>query len=191
MPLKLITPPAVEPIGLEEIQNFLRIDSEPDVTILTDMIITARKQAEIITGRQLITATWELRLDRFAEILELPRPPLQSVSSVKYLDEAGTEQTFTDYLVDDYSEPARVLPAYGYTWPVAQAVPNAVRIVFICGYGDADTDVPEPIRNWMKTFIGSLYENRETVFIGNTGQGVNTLAFLDGLLDDYRVYCFG
>lgn len=208
MALKLITPAAVEPIGLEEAENFLRIDSEPDVTMITDMIITARKQAENITGRQLITATWEWRLDHFpggcgcggpfcrdhrGQMLEVPKPPLQAVVSLKYLDAAGEEQPLTegtDFVVDTYAEPARIAPAYGCQWPSTQPVFNAVRLQFIAGYGDADTDVPEPIRNWLKVVIGALFENRELAIVANVTQALTKLEFLDGLLDDYRIWRF-
>ena len=191
MALKLLTASVTEPVALEEIQNFLRISDEPDVTILTDMISAARKRAETITRRQLKTATWELRLDAFMDVIRLPMAPLQSVTSVKYLDTSGVEQTLTentDYIVDTYSEPARITPAYACVWPPTYSILHAVRIVFVAGYGDDDTDVPEPIRNWIKTFIGAMYENRETIFVSNITQGVNELTFLDGLLDDYRVW---
>jgi hypothetical protein len=73
-------------------------------------------------------------------------------------------------------------------WPPTQTVPNAVRIVFIAGYGDEDTDVPEPIRSWMLTAIGALYENREVAGIGPTSSSIFEFRWLDGLLDNYRVH---
>jgi uncharacterized phiE125 gp8 family phage protein len=194
MALKLITPPGIEPVALEDAMNFCRIDSDADVITLNGMIITARQEAEKITRRQLITATWELRLDEFPcgyGSIYLPMPPLQSVSSVKYLDQSGVEQTLvedTDYLVDTYSEPARITPAFDQVWPPILPVINAVRIVFIAGYGDADTDVPDSIRNWIKLFIGSLYENRELDIVSNVAQAYTHLPFLDSLLDNYRVF---
>lgn len=191
MALKLITPPAVEPISLEEMMNFSRIDSDADVITMQAMITTARQEAEKITRRQLNTATWELRLDRFPETIYLPVPPLQSVTSVKYLDSAGTEQTLTentDYLVDSDSEPGRITPAYGMVWPTIYPVPNTVRVRFVAGYGDEDTDVPESVRQWIKAMAGTLYENRETIFVAPNTVNMVEIKFLDGLLDNYRVF---
>jgi uncharacterized phiE125 gp8 family phage protein len=191
MALKLITTPATEPISLEEAMNFARIDSDADVVTLTGLITTARMEAEKITRRQLITATWEMRLDHFPGTIHLPLPPLQSVTSVKYLDYSGTEQTLvenTDYLVDTYSEPARVTPCYGMVWPTIYPVVGAVRIRFVAGYGDDDTDVPDSIRSWIQMFFGSMYENRELDIVANVAQAYTHLNFLDGLLDNYRVF---
>ena len=191
MALKLITPPASEPIGISDAMNYARIDADADVVTLTGMITAARQEAEKITRRQLITASWELRLDCFRETIFLPMPPLQSVTTVKYLDTGGTERTLvenTDYIVDTYSEPARITPAYGMVWPPTQSVMNAVRIVFVAGYGDDDTDVPQSIRNWIMIFFGSLYENRELDIVANVTQAYTHLNFLGGLLDDYRVF---
>lgn len=216
MALKLITPPATEPIALQDMMNFSRIDTDADVITMQAMITAAREEAEKITRRQLITATWELRLDHFpggcfigagpgnyygnkklipgrgqSDAIYLPMPPLQSVTTVKYLDYANVEQTLvenTDYMVDTYSEPARITPCYGEVWPVTYPVINAVRIVFVAGYGDDDTDVPESIRNWIKAMAGTLYENRETVFVAPNTVNMVELKFLDGLLDNYRVF---
>lgn len=191
MAIKLITPPAIEPLGLEEVENYLRIDSEPDITLLTQLITTARREAEKITGRQLITATWEMRWDAFPDIIYLQMPPLQTVTSVSYLDWAGVEQTLTenvDYLVDSYSEPARITANYGYVWPPIYPVPHAVRVRFVSGYGDEDTDVPEPIRNWMMAAIGTLYENRETLSTNYSTVNMVDLGFINGLLDGFRAW---
>ena len=201
MALKLITAPVIEPISLEEARLFLRIDSDPgeEDGLIGSMITAARQEAEKITRRQLITATWELRLDCFSETIYLPMPPLQSVSpispvtvgGVKYLNTAGVEQILTentDYLVDIYSEPGRITPAFGQVWPPTYSVPNAVRIVFKAGYGDAATAVPAAIKNWIKAMIGSMWENRETVVISPSTLILVNLGFLDGLLDNYRIF---
>jgi uncharacterized phiE125 gp8 family phage protein len=194
MALKLITPPAIEPIALSEMMNFSRIDSDADTITMEAMITAARQEAEKITSRQLITATWELRLDCFPVCtIYMPYPPVQSVNTLKYLDESGTEQTLVeniDYLVDIYSEPARITPAYGEVWPITQSVMNAVRIVFTCGYGDADTDIPQSIRNWIMVMAGTLYENRELELVTNTSNALTHLKFIDGLLDEYRCHSF-
>lgn len=150
MSLKLISAPDIEPITLDEAKIFLRIDGTDQNDVIESLIIAARQEAEKITRRQFITATWELRLDYFPEIIYLPMPSLQSVTSVKYLDYSGTEQTLvenTDYMVDSYSEPARITPCYGQVWPVTYPVINAVRIRFKSGFGDDATDIPDSIRN--------------------------------------------
>ena len=52
-------------------------------------------------------------------IVEL-RPPLQSVTTVTYVDPSGTTQTLASnrYVVDVNNEPGRMAPSVGSVWPV-------------------------------------------------------------------------
>lgn len=118
----------------------------------------------------------------------LPFPPLQTVDSIKYYDSVTQALTTLDpsqYIVDNVSEPARITPAYGVTWPSTLNRINAVQVTFTCGYGAA-SDVPQGIKNWMLVRIGTLWENREEVAILQRGK-VELLPYVDGLLDPFRV----
>jgi hypothetical protein len=120
----------------------------------------------------------------------LPYGNLQSVDAVKYVDENGVQQTLAPekYKVDAISEPARLVPAYGTTWPSARNEINSVIVEFTCGYGTA-ADVPQPIKQWMLLRIGALYENRESDVIVQRG-ALESLPFVDGLLIPYRIFGF-
>lgn len=119
--------------------------------------------------------------------IELPKPSLQSVDYIKYVDESGVLQTLaTDqYIVDAFSEPGVVTPAPNSYWPVTQNVMNSVRIGFTAGYGAA-ADVPEGIKSWIKLRVATLYSNREEVAVLNRGK-VEMLPYVDNLLDPYQV----
>ena len=86
MSLKLITPPVGSALTLTEAKAHLRVTSSTEDTLHQAMIDAAEALAVTATGRQLMTATYDLTLDRFAPVIELPLPPLQSVTSVKYID---------------------------------------------------------------------------------------------------------
>jgi uncharacterized phiE125 gp8 family phage protein len=119
-----------------------------------------------ILGRALITQTWDLRLDAFPVCdIVVPLPPLQAVEELVYIDPDGAEQTLAAeaYEVDATREPGVVRPIYGTSWPSTRAVPNAVRVQFTAGYGDAPGDVPATLRARIKALAGHLYEHRETV----------------------------
>lgn len=186
---KLITAPAEEPITLTQAKLQCRVDGSDEDALFTGVIIpAARHMAEQRTGQALVTQTWELALDAFpsAEI-EIEKPPVQSITSVKYLDIDGVEQTVssTDYALDGYgSMQHRVIPDYGYSWPSSQSVPNAVKVRFVAGFGLA-TAVPEDIKAWLLLAIGTLYANRETV---TQGQAELPGAFWQSLLDPYIRY---
>ena len=169
MGLKLVTVPEEEPIDLDAAKKHLRVEHEDEDLLITSLITAARETAEITTGRAFLTQEWELTLDAFpAAGFDLPRPPLQSVTSVKYLDVNGVEQTLATakYLVDTRSEPGRVTPAYGEIWPSTRNVINAVTVKFKAGYG-AVPEVPESLKSAIKLLLSHFYEIREPVNVGN------------------------
>lgn len=162
--IKLITAPSVEPVTLAQAQAQCSVDGAEFDNLLNIFIAAARKRAEHETGRAFCTQTRELVLDDFADVCILRGAPIQSIVSVKYIDSAGAEQTLasTEYLLDKDSEPGRLLPAIGKSWPATQAIPNAVRVRYICGYGDA-ASVPDDIKAWMLLVVTTMFENRSTV----------------------------
>ena len=190
MTLRLITPPALEPVSLTEAKLHLRVDGSDEDDLITALIVAARQAAEHQLDRALVTQTWERRFDAFpAAELELGMPPVQSITSVTYYDADEVLQTMdaADYALDAYRLPGWAVPAYGTTWPSTLDTPNAVRVRFVAGYGDTASDVPEAIRQWMLMRIGTLYKHREQVV---AGMSVAELpgAFVDRLLDPYRVH---
>ena len=96
----------------------------------------------------------------------LPRPPLVSVSSITYVDQDGVAQTWSPslYTVEkptgDYADPGRIFPNFGEIYPIARAMPGAVTITFVAGYGLAAA-VPAPLKAGMKLLIGLWWLNRE------------------------------
>ena len=136
MGLVLVTAPATEPVTLVEAKDHLRLEISDDDTLVTSLIVSAREFAEQETHRQLVTATWKLTLNSFPSEIRLPLPPLQSVSSLKYLDTDGTQQTLasSNYDVDTDSEPGRICLAYGKSWPSIRSVKNSIEVEFICGF---------------------------------------------------------
>lgn len=159
------------------------------VAHISSLIVSARKSAETITRRVFVTQTWELYLDCFPTWeIELPFPPLQSITSIKYIDNDGVLQTMSsgDYSVDIKSEPGVVTPVYGGSWPSARYQRNAVTVRFVAGYGLA-ADVPGGIKTWMHMRIKSLYDNRDKFVLGTSFSQIDD-SYIDGILDPYRVW---
>jgi len=87
MRLKLKTVPAIEPITLEEAKLHLKVDSADDNTLISGLITTARELAEKETKRAFITQVWQMFFDEAPDEIEIPKPPLQSVESIKAISE--------------------------------------------------------------------------------------------------------
>jgi len=133
--------------------------------ILMSLIESAVLSCENYTWLQIVKATYEYRLDEFPEgILDLPRPPVTEVKSVKYVTADGEQElSDTKYRVDLNSHPARIEPVAG--WPGVKNQLAAVTVTFSCGYG---ADVPGPLKTGMLMLIKYLYENRDAVAISNS-----------------------
>lgn len=121
-----------------------------------------------ILGRSLVTQSWDLLMDAFPDgAFKIPLPPLQSVTSITYIDPNGAEQTLsTDvFAVDAVSEPGVVSLKKGQSWPATLAQRNAVTVSFVAGYGDP-TAVPDRLKSAIKLIVGDMYENREAAIVG-------------------------
>lgn len=166
--LKLITPPATEPVTLTEAKARLRITITDEDDDITSLIKQARELCEAACQRAFITQTWSLYLDDFPrhihwyqQAIRLPRAPLQSVTWIKYYDTAGVQRTYDAamYHVTTGSEPGRIAPLWGAYWQYAQfGRPEAVEVRFVAGYGAA-SDVPNAAKAAILLTMKSLRDD--------------------------------
>lgn len=171
--LRVVTPPAVEPVTVDDAKQQCRIDAPDEDNLIAGYIVAARQYIESASGWAMMTQTLELGLRGFPEEdrIYLPRPPLQSVTSVLYTDVSQTTYTLpptTGYLVDQYSEPAQIVLPFGQVWPsliLSTARPLVVQ--FIAGYTSAPL-VPNPLKQAILMLVSHWYENREAVVVGHT-----------------------
>ncbi len=167
--LTLTTAPTVEPITLDEMKDHLRLTSVDDDTYILDLITTARVWAENFQGRAYNTQTWTYWLDDWPDgiAISLPRPPLQSVSHVKYYDTDDLADTFasTNYLVDTVR--GRIVLNDDADWPTTSLRPaNAIEVQFVAGYGDVSGNVPAMVRHAIKVLVAHQYTMRLPVVAG-------------------------
>lgn len=190
MGIRIVTQPTVEPITLADLRKHLSIEpydvdssgegTHPHDAMIMAMLAAAREHAEQFTGQSIALKTYELALDEFPadEDIELPHPPLVSISSVTYVttDSAGdyVEETInSDAYTIDRNQPGAgwLMPAAGTDWPTPSAVANAVKVRYRAGYQvpepdssaeDADT-LPQSIRAALLVLVDHLYENRGAV----------------------------
>lgn len=191
---KRLTQPAAEPITIDELRTQLGMmdaDATERDSVLTGNITAARIWAEWFTRRAFINQSWGYYADAFpckntgkplSDAIDL-KLDLQSVTSIKYINTDGVLTVLDSYQVDLVS--SRVLPAYGQTWPATRAVPNAVQIDYVSGFGDADA-VPEDIKKALKIIAGQ-WENFQSAL--ESGMTVRSVAWAAlQLLSSYKDY---
>lgn len=185
--VKLITDMTTEPITLAEAKRHLRIDesyTDEDDDIL-DWIKSARLKAEKHTGRSLGTKTLELISDKFPAVdyIEIPKGPVQSVTSIIYTDKEEAEHTFgSDNYVTNLDIVTPIIKLkHGKSWPSDTLYPTgAIRIRYVAGY----TVIPSDIKSAIKLEVGDFYINRENV---TEKQQYEILNSSKKLLNSYRL----
>jgi uncharacterized phiE125 gp8 family phage protein len=188
----LVTAPVIKPITLTEAKAALDISYTEKDTQITALIAAATTHLDGWTGvlgRALCEQTWRQSYDTFCQKLRLPLFPVISVSSVKYTDTNGVEQTVSasnySVLTDDLGTHVRFV--YNYAYPnVQQFLPAAVRVEYKAGYADnaGVSTVPDAIKQAMLLLVRHWFDNPSAAVIGAT---VAPLPFaVDALLAPYR-----
>lgn len=171
--LTIHTPPASEPLSLAEAKIFLRVDHSDENDLIESLIATARQVVEGWTHRALITQTVVVTWDRLRSgvWLEIPKPPLQSVTKIEAREKDGNYSDIaTTYSVDTASLPGRVkfldMPDYSTEYPAA------IKMTYDAGYGDSATDVPNSLRQCVRFLVAHYYDLREPVTVGQAASRV-------------------
>jgi len=196
-------------VATSDQKSFMRVDFSDDDTLIAELIKVAQNMAEEYTGRAITQQTLQLFLDRLpyysdeklregiytapdlnssADYIVLPKPPVSSITHVKYYDNDGTASTFaaSNYYKDTTSNLARVVLKNGSSWPTLSELRqgNAYEVQYVAGYGSSASDVPTPIIHAIKLLATHLYENREIV----TSMSVNSIPnTVSALLNPYRI----
>lgn len=196
MTFKLITPPSLLPVSVDEAKLHCHEDGNEEDSSFESWIQSAVAQCEHIMQRAIMPQVWELTLDKFPADIELNMPNIISIDSIKYADEL-TESEVTlasnQYVLDDTAnnEPAWILLAHGVTsWPGTVDASNTVKVRYTAGWPNSNS-VPSNIKSWIKMAVGTWYANREVVRNTERNTSVQVTVphdFYAGLLDRFIVW---
>lgn len=177
-------------VTIQDMKDQLRIDHNTEDDLIERYIKAAIQELEgpYGIGIMLEEQEWEMYLDYFPSVIRVPLYPVQSIDSITYVDESGTEQTVDseDYRVDTVSNPARIVPEYNKSWPATRGGElNAVTIAFTGGF----TDVPEDLKHAVILLATHKYTVRQPAIVG-----LNIMEApmaVESILSRYRVPGFG
>ena len=151
-----------EPVSLEEAKLHLRVSHSTEDALISSLITAARQYVEGLTSRAIVNTTFVWSVDRFPStgVMVLPRSSVISVTSVKYYDDNGVQQTWDSSLYEvKAGDGGYIFPSPPNDWPSIQDRPGAVEVEYVAGYSDG---VPESLRSAILLYLGFLYANRES-----------------------------
>jgi uncharacterized phiE125 gp8 family phage protein len=179
--LSLVTAPAFDPLSLAEAKAQLRSTSDEEDGLIAGFILAARQYVEDETQKRLITQTldytidddWPCKLTRgyYRQRIEFPIGPVQSVTSVTYVDLNGAAQTLStnDYVTGNMGTAVQsgvpyIEPAYSVIWPTPRCQSAAITVRFVAGWDLSS--VPNPLMQAMRMLVAHADANREAVSNG-------------------------
>lgn len=185
MAYTVVTGPASEPISLADAKTHLRVLHSDEDALISAYISAARAYVEDRTGLALLTQTVEEYFDALpaGRVLPLTVYPVQSVTSVEYLDATYQTWASTNYINDLVSCPCRIVRKEGIEWPSPDNEANAVKVTYVAGHASAAA-VPTSIIQAMKLIIGFYYQNRDDMPLHEAGRVKVRAA--DALLHNHR-----
>lgn len=201
----VITPPSTLAVSLSDMKAYLVVEGSTDDALLTAFIKAATEAAKQYLKRAIVSETLELTMDGFetfnddlvvelgpgmhtisypyllggSDTIDLPFPPVQSVTSIKTFDRANTESTFNsaNYQLDGPS--GRVFLNDGVTWPENLRDRAAVKVRYVAGYAAT----PEPIIQGIKQHVAAMYECREACAMPEVSRSIMAgFKLYDGLM---------
>lgn len=163
---RLKTKAASEPVTTDFVKLHTRVAHSVEDSLIDSWIVAGRKHAEDYQHRAFVQQSWVMTFDEFPpSIIEIPRPPLVSIDSIKYYDDGGNETVVdsSNYFVDLTSEIGRVAFYDSFSWPSITLRPlNGVEVTFTAGYSVDGTSVPDIVKNAICIYCTHMYENRES-----------------------------
>ena len=175
------TPPQVPILTTAQAKLFLRVGNQVENSLIDSLVLAALGVVEGFTGRQLIDAVYTWTLDRWPRTIRphgggpwdsgrprsrsefvVPYSPLSSVTSVKYFDVDGNQQTLDSSVYDVVTaeEPGKIRLGLDQTWIETDGRLAGIEIIFVAGYGTATSDVPASAVSAVYLILGDLYWHR-------------------------------
>lgn len=173
-------------ISTADMKTFLRVDTDADDAVIAAYISTATEAVKQYLRLAVLTETFVFKADGFSvagaddrllslgpgvhtasvpyilgggETLDVPFPPLQSVTSVVTYDRGNNASTYSDtkYQVDLQS--GRIYLNEGEVWPSDLRAQDAVQVTYVAGYGSGS--IPDPILQAIRSYVEQLYDGCE------------------------------
>jgi len=145
-PASVTTAPATEPVTVAQAKQQCGVASsdKSDNDAFGRLIATERSYVEKYCGIKIVTQAVTLKCDNFCNFERIPAAPIQSITSITYVDVDGVSQTLDTSVYEvraDGLETSIVLQ-FGKSWPTIQRGSRIV-VVAVVGF----TDIPSELES--------------------------------------------
>jgi uncharacterized phiE125 gp8 family phage protein len=179
MSYKLISSGNELPVSVSGFKNAINFNADGKDDTIELFLKAAINEAELFTGRQFKTQTWELQLTDFSETVLIGKSPVTGINSVVYFNNDNDEVQMTsgtDYYIDTVSEPAEV--HFLNTPSVYAYRPDAVKITFTVGH----------VNGLHEDVTAAVYMAAGAFFVNPTDSVRQFPTASKNLLRNYRLY---
>lgn len=153
--LRVSTPAVSEPITLTEAKHFLRVEHDADDALILRCIAVVREAAEEYLSYALLPQTLEYTTDYPDScVIALPRGPVESVTSVTSISDAGVE---TVWATTNYRASSDGFSLLLLQHPYAAVL----KIVYEASLADTAAGLPALIKQGMLHHLAVAYEARD------------------------------
>ncbi len=174
--VKILTDVTVEPVTLDEVKAFCRIDADfyDDDNTLNMLIVSERERLEKVLN--LSFSPKELQVRTYTNEITLPYGPVTTITSIKDSD-GGYITDYDSYGLDFPTLVFNPVSNLNFFYPLGGGAPivdgvnttTLKDIVYLCGY----VDLPKALKNALLTQIDYAYKN-----IGNPNmESISPIAF--------------
>lgn len=152
-------------LTVDELQEWLRVDSEDDATVIGDIRDQALAWVEWYCRLPIGVQDVTVYLDNF-DAVQLRLRYAKTIEAVSYI--AAGESTYTALSTDNYrADLQSQRPRISFVSPPALASDQYNRVKVEMTAGCTSAEFPAALKGAAKNYAAHLYENREAVGAGN------------------------
>jgi uncharacterized phiE125 gp8 family phage protein len=155
---------ATDVLSLADAKLFLRVDSDAEDSLITDLIKVAVEHVQNHTGQLLDEVDDVVIWAEDWETLQIPIAPITSIKSIQYYDESNTLQTLATNLYW-MQEGESVSPQIRFDLPLPDLYDERThRIKIIADVGFAV--IPSELKHAVRLMVSQYYDVRENFAVG-------------------------
>jgi len=151
-------------LSTADAKAWMKVDTSADDSLIADLVAEVIDIVEQTYSFQLIEKTVVAEYESFARRIELPLFPVQSITSVKTVDDDGTETTLTSgtdyYLTGDALVVNQI---HDNEIPFSRV---RLKVTYVAGY----SNIPNGIIIGLKKAVLSSYEDRQDLVEGSVNE---------------------